>query len=94
MRKVIALKILSGFCLDLTFDDGMHGIVDLSDLAGKGVFELWKDRRAFENVIIGSSGELAWGETIDLCPDSLYLKATGKKPCDLFPSLPNEPIHA
>jgi hypothetical protein len=94
MRRVAAFKVLNGFRLDLTFDDGTRGIVDLSDLAGKGVFALWMNRSAFEDIRIGSSGELAWGETIDLCPNSLYLRATGKNPEELFPSLRDEPIHA
>ena len=94
MRRVTAFKILSGFRLDLIFDDGIRGTVDLSDLAGRGVFALWMDRSAFENIRIGSLGELAWGETIDLCPNSLCLRVTGKNPQELFPSLRNEPIHA
>jgi hypothetical protein len=94
MRRITAVKVLTGFCLELTFDDGVHGTVNLSDIAGRGVFALWTDRSAFENVRIGSSGELAWGDKIDLCPDSLYLRATGKKPQDLFPSLKPELIHA
>jgi hypothetical protein len=94
MRKIIGFKILDGFCLELTFDDGVRAAVDLSDLAGKGVFAFWIDRKAFEAIHIGSSGELAWGDKIDLCPDSLYLRATGKKSRDLFPLLNREPIHA
>ena len=94
MRKVIGFKVPDGFRLELNFDDGVHGIVNLSDLAGKGVFAFWMDRKAFENIRIGSSGELSWGDTIDLCADSLYLRATGKKPRDLFPLLDREPIHA
>jgi hypothetical protein len=94
MRKVTAVKVLEGFRLELTFDDGIQGTVDLSDLAGKGVFALWSDRIAFEKVGIGSSGEVAWGDKIDLCPDSLYLKVTNKKPQDLFPALRREPAHA
>jgi hypothetical protein len=94
MRKIAAFKVLDGFCLELTFDDGIRGTVDLSDLAGRGVFAFWSDRKAFENAHIGSSGELAWGDRIDLCPDSLYLRATGKSAQDLFPLLNREPIHA
>jgi len=94
MRKVTAFKVLQGFRLDLTFDDGVHGTVDLSDLAGKGVFASRLNRSTFENVVIGPSGELAWEDKIDLCPDSLYLRATGKEPQDLFPSLQSEPVHA
>jgi hypothetical protein len=94
MRKIVKVKALQGYRLELEFDDGVRGVVDLSDLTGKGVFTLWRDRSAFEQVRIGSSGELAWGDQIDLCPDALYLKVTGKKPEDLFPVLRQEPSHA
>lgn len=94
MRKVTAVKVLEGFRLELAFDDGIQGTVDLSDLAGKGVFAVWSDRVVFEKVRIGSSGEIAWGDKIDLCPDSLYLKVTNKKPQDLFPALGRDPAHA
>ncbi len=45
------------------------------------------DPLAFNQVRIGSSGELVWDDRIDLCPDALYLKVTGKKPEDIFPAL-------
>ena len=86
MRKVTRVKVLDGYRLELTFDDGAEGAVDLSHLAGKGVFAPWLDRAAFEKVRIGESGELAWGGEIDLCPDALYLKVTGKKVEDVFPA--------
>ncbi len=94
MRKIANLRVLEEYRLELEFDDGVSGTVDVSDLVGKGVFALWRDRRAFEEVRVGSSGELAWGEQIDLCPDALYLKVTGKKPEDIFPSLRKQPAHA
>jgi hypothetical protein len=94
MRRIMAVSVLDGFRLELTFDDGVRGIADLSELAGKGVFACWQNRSVFELVRIGPSGELAWGDKIDLCPDSLYLRITGKKPEELFPSLRHESIHA
>jgi hypothetical protein len=94
MRKVRTVKVLQGYRLDLTFDDGVRGQVDLSDLVGRGVFALWRDYRVFEQVRIGSFGELFWDDKIDLCPDSLYLKATGKQPEDVFPALRHETAHA
>ena len=94
MRKVTSVKSLQDYRLELTFDNGMIGTVDLSDLVGNGVFALWRDRRAFEQVQIGSSGELAWGDQIDLCPDALYLRMTGKKPEEVFPALRHESAHA
>lgn len=85
--KVSEVKVLPGYRLELLFDDGARGVVDLSELAGKGVFAIWSDPGILEQVHIGSFGELAWGAQIDLCPDSLYLKVTGKKPEDVFPAL-------
>jgi Protein of unknown function (DUF2442) len=94
MVKITKVKVLQGYRLELTFDDGVCGVVDLSELVGKGVFAFWRDRHIFEQVRIGSFGELVWGDQIDLCPDSLYLRATGKKPEDVFPALRSEPAYA
>ena len=90
MRKISKVRVLQDYRLELEFDDGICGTVDLSDLAGKGVFSLWQDYRAFEQVRIGSSGQLVWSDKVDLCPDALYLKVTGKKPEDVFPALRHE----
>ena len=94
IRKISKVKALDGYRLEMEFDDGVSGTVDLSYLVGKGVFSMWRDWAAFEQVRIGSSGELLWGDQIDLCPDALYLKATGKKPEEVFPVLRHEPAHA
>ena len=94
MKKISKVKVLSGYRLELEFDDGVSGTVDLSEDVGKGVFALWRDPLAFEQVRIGSSGELVWSDRIDLCPDALYLKVTGKTPEDIFPALRQLPTHA
>jgi hypothetical protein len=94
MIKITNVKVLQGYRLELTFEDGVCGVVDLSELVGKGVFALWLDRGVFERVRIGSFGELTWHDKIDLCPDSLYLKATGRKPEDVFPALSRESAYA
>ena len=85
--KPVEVKALEGYCLWIKYSDGIEGVVDLSDLVGKGVFALWKDYREFQKVCIGAGGAIAWGEEIDLCPDALYLRITGKKPEDLFSKL-------
>jgi hypothetical protein len=56
-------------------------------LVGKGVFALWNDYGEFCKVQIGSSGELVWGDQLDLCPDALYMKITGERPEETFPGL-------
>lgn len=87
MKKVKRVSVLGEYRLELEFDDGVCGIVDLSHLVGRGVFSDWKDRENFDKVKIAPSGELVWDGGQDLCPDSLYLSVTGQSPEDLFPTL-------
>jgi hypothetical protein len=77
MKRVTAVRPLTGYTLDLTFDDGVHGVVDLSDLVGVGVFSAWRDEEAFRRVAIGDTGEVLWDGGLDLCADALYLRLTG-----------------
>ena len=78
MHKVTRAEVLDNYRLSLTFEDGVCGTADLSGLVGSGVFAAWNRYDAFRNVRIGDSGELIWSDQVDLCPDSLYLRVTGK----------------
>ena len=71
----------------LRYGDGTEGEVDLSDLASHGVFEAWNDPTLFAGVRIGPGGAICWGESIDVCPDSLYLRLTGMSVEDYMPNL-------
>lgn len=94
MKRIINVSVLKDYRVDLTFDDGVQGVVDLAGMAGRGVFELWNDYAEFEKARIGSSGELIWSDQLDLCPDALYLQVSGKKLEEVFPALHREPADA
>lgn len=87
MIKPILVHALSDYRLYLEFSDGTNGNVDLSDLAGKGVFVAWNDYRRFEMVRISDHRAIQWNDEIELCCDALYLRLTGKQPSDLFRNL-------
>jgi hypothetical protein len=94
MLKLIHAEPLAGYKLRLQYADGVTGLVDVSHLVGKGVFQLWNDPEAFGRVSIGTGGELRWSEEVDLCADALYLEITGKQPDEVFPSLRKVSAHA
>lgn len=94
MARPIDVKALPNFRIWLRYDDGTEGQVDLSDLAGRGVFKAWDDPAFFNSVRLGSHGAIEWGPDIDICPDAMYLRLTGKSPEEIFPSLRSVPADA
>lgn len=87
MKRIVSVQPLPNYRVQLAFDDGVEGIADLSDLAGRGVFTAWDRPGEFEAVHIGDGGELVWASGVDQCADSLYLRVTGKGAADIFPPL-------
>lgn len=94
MPQLVEVKARPGYHLWLRYDDGVEGEIDFSNEVGIGVFAYWNDPQKFENVRIGSSGEISWSDQIDVCGDAMYLRMTGKKPEDIFPTLKQETPHA
>jgi hypothetical protein len=94
VHKIIHVQIFEGYRLRLVFDNDKSGFVDLSRLAGKGVFAMWLDYEIFQEVRIGSSGELIWDNRVALCPDALYMEATHQRPEDVFLLLQQGPQYA
>ena len=66
--------------LDLTFENGFHGIVEM-DLVVKnytGVFAPLLQDDYFRQVTVNTElGTVVWPNGADLCPDVLYSQATG-----------------
>ncbi|MES1241376.1 MAG: DUF2442 domain-containing protein [Acidobacteriota bacterium] len=94
MFKPVDVKALPGYRIWVRFADGTEGQADLSHLANRGVFTLWQDDTAFQKVHVGPQGQIAWNEEVEICPDSIYLRLTGKKPEEVFPNLMRVPASA
>jgi Protein of unknown function (DUF2442) len=92
--KIIEAKPLPGYQLALQFDNGEGGVVDLTEFVGVGVFATWNEPGVFEQVSITAEGAVEWPGELDMCPDALYLRMTGKRPEEVFPTLRNRLTHA
>jgi hypothetical protein len=76
MFEPLEVKPLTGYRIWVRYSDGAEGQVDLSHLAGRGVFALWNDEREFAKVRIGPGHAIAWSDEVELCPDAIYLRLT------------------
>ena len=94
MIKPVEVRALPDYHIFIRFSDGVEGEADLSDLVGRGVFEAWREPHFFAQVHIGSGRRVKWSEEVELCPDALYMRVTGKRPEELFPDLIRENVHA
>ena len=92
--RILEVSPRAGFKLFLRYNDGAAGVLDLSSLAGQGVFAAWLKPGIFEQVRLTESGALEWPGEVDLCPDALYLQLTGKVAEEVFPALHRIPTHA
>lgn len=78
MIRATEIEPRDGYRIWLSYSDGTAGEINLSHLVGHGVFKAWNDHKCFETVRITSHGAIAWGDVIELCPDALYMRLTGK----------------
>lgn len=85
-KRPIEVEPRDGYSIWLRYDDGAAGVVDLSDIAGRGVFGAWKDRSLFEAVHLPPHRGVSWPGELDLCADMLYMRLTGESYEDLHPS--------
>lgn len=85
--KVTTAKPVGGYRLEVDFDNGIRGTIDLSDYAGIGAFQPWLQPGFFEQVSVSAEGDLSWPGGLDLCADALYLRLTGQSAEEIFPAL-------
>ena len=71
MRKIIKVKVLEDYKLELTFDNNVVKIKDMKPHLNQGVFKSLQSKELFNSVRI-SFGTISWNEDIDLCADYLY----------------------
>jgi len=71
----VEVKALESYKIWLKYPDNREGVIDLSHLIGSGVFKAWENELFFKKVYINpETGAVAWDETIELCPETLYIK--------------------
>ena len=80
LKDIVFVEPLDGYRLRLRFEDGVEGVVDVSEItAFEGVFEPLKDKTYFDKVRLNSElGIIEWENGADLDPVVLYSNITGE----------------
>jgi hypothetical protein len=58
--RITDAKVVDRFHVSVRFNDGVSGVVDLSHLAGRGVFRAWEQAGVFERLSVTFEGALQW----------------------------------
>lgn len=74
MNKVIKVKPLENYHLELWFATGEHRLFDMNPYLDKGVFTQLKDETLFNQVFIAWD-TVCWPNELDISPDTLYVKS-------------------
>ena len=72
MWRMVKVKALPGFRLEVEFEDGVRGFVDCADKLWGPVFEPLRDPARWAEVGIDPDGVVCWPNGTDLAPDAMY----------------------
>ena len=71
MERVISVKPLENYMLEIEFEDGLRKIIDMRPLIDEGISAALKDKAYFGSVKLEDGGGIAWPNGYDFCPNFL-----------------------
>ncbi len=78
MNRLTKIAPLAGYRLEVAFEDGVTGTIELeSELFGP-VFAPLRDEAFFSQVSLEEFGAPCWPNGADLAPDAIYAQLTGQ----------------
>jgi len=81
MYDVKNVKYLKDYDLEIIFDNGKKGVINLKDYVKKeGVFNRFSDKEYFKKVYVNNDiGTICWPNGEDIAPETLYAMVTGEQ---------------
>jgi hypothetical protein len=74
--RLKSARYLDGYRIEVTFEDGKHGVLDLKDELWGEVFEPLKDVELFKSFKLDDELDtIVWPTGADLAPEFLYERA-------------------
>lgn len=77
--KIVHVHSVGNYAIEVEFDDGVKGLIDLSDFVTKGIFSVLKDKHLFSKVYTNGYS-IAWTEHLEIDAATIYSELSGKDP--------------
>jgi hypothetical protein len=81
--KVVDVNSLLGYKLQVTFDDGVSGVIDLIDFIKIGIFSVLQNEGLF-NKVYTNGYSIAWSDELEIDALTVYAELSGKSPEDML----------
>lgn len=81
--KVSDVKYIKDYIISITFEDGIVGTIDLSDLVNQGIFSVLKDKEQFSKIFT-TGYSIGWSEELEIDIAEIYSEISGKNPGEFF----------
>jgi uncharacterized protein DUF2442 len=81
--KVISVNPLHNYKLQVSFDDGVSGIIDLKDFVINGIFSVLQNDDTF-NKVYTNGYSVAWSDELEIDSLAIYAEILEKRPEDIL----------
>ena len=81
--KPVKVSALSNYRIQVFFEDGVNGIVDLKDMVHKGIFKTLQNVSFFNKPYI-INGAIAWSEDLEIDSNNIYAEISGVNPSEFL----------
>ena len=81
--KVISVNPLQDYQLQVTFDDGVSGVIALKSFIEKGIFSVLQNEDSFSKVYTNGYS-IAWSDELEIDSLTVYAEILNKEPADIL----------
>ena len=78
--RIVKVSPLPQYRLQVEFDDGVAGTIDLSGELDGEVFQPLRDEAVFRQVTVDEFGAVCWPNGPDLAPDAMHSELAAEPP--------------
>jgi hypothetical protein len=80
--RILKVTTLPPYKINVSFDDGVAGVINLESLTKKGIFKILKDPELFKKVYT-TGYSIGWSEELEIDAMAIYAEITGKNPQEI-----------